>query len=68
MLKTKTILIPKIEKLSLNYIKGYFLTQNINPIRWAICDVDDKFYIIKVSVDIKMERNEVLNNESCYCL
>lgn len=50
MLKTKTIFIPKIKKLSLDYINEYFTENNINPIRWAICDVDDTYYVVKASI------------------
>ena len=50
MLKTKTLYIPKIEKLSFEYINNYFVKQNINPIRWAICEVNREYYILKVSL------------------
>ncbi len=50
MLRTKTILIPKIKKISLNYINNYFTKHNIEPIRWAICEVKDDCYVIKASV------------------
>lgn len=50
MLKTKTFYIPKIEKLSLKYINDYFIKHNIDPIRWAICEVNSEYYILKVSL------------------
>ena len=50
MLKTKTILIPTKNKLSLDYINDYFSKHNIDPIRWAICEVNNDYYIIKVSI------------------
>lgn len=50
MLKTKTFYIPKIKKLSLNYIDDYFAKHNIDPIRWAICEVNNNYYIIKASI------------------
>ncbi len=59
MLRTKTILIPKIKKISLNYINNYFTKHNIEPIRWAICEVKDDCYVIKASVALVdyMENN-----------
>ena len=57
MLKTKTILIPKAEKFSLDYINGYFAKYNIEPIRWAICEVKDDCYVISMALSDYVENN-----------
>lgn len=52
MIKSKIVKINKIENFDNIYIENSLINKKIDPVRWAIVDVNEGFIIVSVSYNI----------------
>ncbi len=51
MIKTELVKIPKTNDVSTEYVENELLKREIDPIRWAIVEVESENFVVSVSFD-----------------